>query len=99
VRAFLRTSDVARARAALARLQDIAAIDTPPLRAIALAAAGELALHTGDAESARTSLVEAVDVFTNVMAPFEAASARLTLARALHALGRERAARDEEALA
>jgi DNA-binding NarL/FixJ family response regulator len=100
---------VARARAALdddpgagqARneLERIAEqLDTPYLRARARLVAGELAAARGDSEAARQACEDAVDCFTAGSAPYEAAVARVELARALAALGQtERAAAERSA--
>jgi hypothetical protein len=43
--------------------------------------AGELSNHTGDHEEARRALEDALDLFAESAAPYEAALARLALAR------------------
>jgi DNA-binding NarL/FixJ family response regulator len=76
------------AAAAAAELAEIAGrLDTPYLRARARLVAGELASASGDHEAARQACEDAVDCFTKGSAPYEAAVARVELARALGALG------------
>ena len=85
--------DRAHARPALQELRDIAAAaQTPPLLASAGLAGGIVALAAGDADTARRELEDAVDLFEQSGAPFEAACARLHLASALESLGRHIAA-------
>ena len=60
--------------------------------------AGELAEYTGDHDEARRALEDALDLFAESAAPYEAGLARLGLARTLAALGRSNAA-DAEARA
>jgi DNA-binding CsgD family transcriptional regulator len=68
---------------------------TEHLQALANSAAGNLAAGAGAPERARPLLEDAVDLFNRCGAPFEAARARLALARALRQAGRRPAARDE----
>ena len=76
-----RDRDLERARAALEELRGIAAgADTPPLLASASLAAGLVALAAGDLDAARRELEDAVDLFDESGAPFEAARARIDLA-------------------
>jgi DNA-binding NarL/FixJ family response regulator len=96
VRARVALSEVDRARSALAELRALVeAVGTPLLRASALAAEGAVAAAEGDCEQARLSLEDAADLFQRSGAPFEAASARLELARVLRALGRPDAATEQ----
>ena len=82
-----------RARAALEELEDIAAsANTSPLLASARLAAGLVANATGDFETARRQLEDAVDLFMKSGAPFEAAQTRVHLASVLERLGRTDAA-------
>lgn len=82
--------DLDQARAALAELQELARIaGTLPLRAAALFADGSVAAAGGDHERARQLLEDAVDGFERSGAPFEAARARIELARSLTALRRD----------
>jgi ATP/maltotriose-dependent transcriptional regulator MalT len=73
-----------------------AAVGTPALRAAAVFARGRLQRSRGSADAA-PSLEGAADLFSEADVPYEAAQARLELARALHQLGRgqdaDRAAR------
>ncbi len=96
VRALAGTGDVAGAKTALAELNAIAVlVATKPLTAAASLAAGYVALAEGHADDSRRHLEDAVDLFLQSGAPFEVARARIELARALAALGRTEAARDE----
>ena len=89
--------DVDRATEALRELSDIAdRLGTPYLRGRARLVAGEVAGQRGDHEQARCSLEDALDLFAESAAPYEAALARLALSRSLAAVGREDAA-DAEA--
>ena len=84
-----------RVEAAATELEEIAGvIATDPLRATALLARG-LALAAGDPEEARRRLEDAADLHERCSMPFEAAHARLALARVLAAAGRSDAARTE----
>ena len=84
VRALAADGDLAGARTALAELSAIASLmTTRPLRAMASRAAGWVALASGRTDEARRHLEDAVDHFLQSGAPFELASARLGLARAL----------------
>ena len=58
-------------------------------------ARGELALHRGDTEAAIASLRQGVRIWCEVDAPYEAAEARVRLARALTADGDNAGARLE----
>jgi ATP/maltotriose-dependent transcriptional regulator MalT len=70
------------ARTALAELQAIAeAVDTGPVRGSALLAEGQLARATGDVESARRCLEDAVELLDRCCGPYEAARARSELAK------------------
>ena len=89
VRALSATGDLDGARTALAELSAIAALMmTRPLRAFASRAAGWVALAAGRRDEARRHLEDAVDHFLQSGAPFELATARLGLARALAETGR-----------
>jgi DNA-binding NarL/FixJ family response regulator len=68
---------------------------TAPLRARASLAAGLVAARSGDTNTARTQLEDAVDLFNRSHAPFETARARVALAKVMGALGRHEAALDE----
>ena len=81
--------DLDRARAALHELQGIAsAANTTPLLASASFSAGLVANATGDFETARRQLEDAVDLFGESGAPFETAQARVCLAAVLERLSR-----------
>jgi DNA-binding CsgD family transcriptional regulator len=90
---------LARARAALGApdeageaLAELGAVveglGTPYLRGRACLVGGEVAEARGNHEEARRSLEDAVDLFGESAAPYEAALARLALSRALVSLGR-----------
>jgi len=99
-RARHRLGEFEAARAALARLEGIVAgRPTPYMSGRARLVAGELALAGGEAEEARRLLEDAVDLFGESAAPYEAALARLALAAALTRLGRPEAAEREAAAA
>jgi DNA-binding NarL/FixJ family response regulator len=89
-----------RARVALGNLETAAAgcaeleragaeLGTPYVRGRARLAAGRMAAARGDHEEARRACEDAVDLLTMSAAMYEAALARLELARTLMALGRE----------
>jgi ATP/maltotriose-dependent transcriptional regulator MalT len=85
--------DLDAASAALAELETVVGSQrTPYLTGRARLLDGELALASGEAERARRALEDAVDLFVESSAPYEAALARLRLAAALSALGRGEAA-------
>jgi LuxR family transcriptional regulator, maltose regulon positive regulatory protein len=87
------TGDRTRAQVALAELRDIAeAADTAHLLASASLAAGLMALADANLDVAKNALEDAVDLFDRSAAPFEAAVARVDLARVLQQLGRVDAA-------
>jgi ATP/maltotriose-dependent transcriptional regulator MalT len=88
VRALVGVRDMDGARTALAELQGIAQIvGTLPLKAAASFAAGCVAAAAGEANAARRSLEDAVDLFLRSAAPYELARARIELARVLGSLG------------
>ncbi|MBB4665103.1 helix-turn-helix domain-containing protein [Conexibacter arvalis] len=98
-RARAALGDFERAGAASAELaQLVERLGTPYLRGRARLVAGEVAELRGDHEQARRGLEDALDLFGESAAPYEAALARLALARALVSLGRADAA-DAEARA
>jgi DNA-binding CsgD family transcriptional regulator len=74
-------------------------LGTPYVRGRARLAVGEMAAAAGDADGARRAFEDAVDGFEASAAPYEAATARLALSRALAALGRRRRAAEEAAAA
>jgi len=84
IRAQLAANDVEGASRSVADLRNIAAtLGTLPLAASALVAEGILLEKQGDATAAVRALDRAVTSFEQCGAPFETASARLDLARAL----------------
>ena len=86
----LATGDLGRARSAADELELIAArFQTKALVAGAALARGRVRLADGDAASAEQSLSEAVRLWNEVGAPYEAAVARMALAEAHHASGSE----------
>lgn len=88
------------AATALAELQAAAAaVGTLPLQATAWAAEGLVACAAGDHEAARRRFEDAADAFARSGAVFEAAQARVGLARCLWLLGRQQAAQAEAAAA
>ena len=96
VRACLEQGRTDEATQAVAELHAIAHdARTGPLRALASVAAGLVAARTGDPNSARTHLEDAVNLFKESGAPFETGRARVELARVMGALGRPDAAVDE----
>src|SRR5262249_21118005 len=96
VRANVALGDLDGARDALVELTGIARIaSTLPLQAVAYLASGWVAMATGDHDGARRLFEDAVDGFVRSGAPFEAARARLDLARVLVTLERREAAAEE----
>jgi len=88
--------DQAQAARSLAELQAItAAIATPSLRGMVSFVAGVMAATSGDCEEARRRFEDAVDLFDESGAPYEAARSRLELGSALTALRRVDAASRE----
>jgi DNA-binding CsgD family transcriptional regulator/tetratricopeptide (TPR) repeat protein len=86
--AALGQSDAGRDR--LAELEALTdAVTTDPMRASAAFARGVLAHAEGENEVSRRYLEDALDLFQRSGAPFEAAEARLELARVLIELGRD----------
>ena len=85
--------DLDRARSAADELDLVAArFESKALVASAAHARGRVRLADGDATGAEQSLSEAVRLWNEVGAPYEAASARLGLADAHHASGSEQRA-------
>jgi LuxR family maltose regulon positive regulatory protein len=81
---------------ALEELRSIAAFaPAESFEALAASAVGAVAAARGDQDCARRSFEDAVDLFNRCGAPFEAARARLDLARALRESGRGLAAAEE----
>ena len=96
VSACLAVGDDQAAGESVAELEELARrLGTPGPAAAAAVARGELALHRGDTEGAIASLQEGVRTWCEVDAPYEAAQARVLLARALAAEGDDAGARLE----
>jgi DNA-binding CsgD family transcriptional regulator len=96
VRARVALGDREAARTALTELQAIATLmATVPLQATASLAAGCVARGEGDSDAARRHLEDAVDLFRQSGAPFEAARARIELAKVFADLGRADQASEE----
>lgn len=96
VRAALASSNQERAREYTAELKAIAAkVRTYPMIAAACLAEGMLTAAAGDHDRARGCLEDATDYYERDEAPFEAARARVELARSLAALGEMETAASE----
>jgi ATP/maltotriose-dependent transcriptional regulator MalT len=96
VRAHLRLGRLDAAAEAVAELERSARlVGTPYVQARFRLLAGELAHAGGDHETARQACEDAVDGFGECSAPYDAALARLELARALGGLGRPDQAKRE----
>jgi ATP/maltotriose-dependent transcriptional regulator MalT len=90
VRANAVMSQIDAGRVPLAELEALSdAVTTDPRRASAAFARGVLAHAEGENEVSRRHLEDALDLFQRSGAPFEAAEARLELARVLIDLGRD----------
>jgi DNA-binding NarL/FixJ family response regulator len=89
----IRLGEPLAAADAHARLAAIAeAVGTDPLRAAERCAAGRTALAAREHDAARTAFEDAIDLYLRSVMPFEAAQARLDLARTLAAQDRAAAA-------
>jgi ATP/maltotriose-dependent transcriptional regulator MalT len=89
VRAHVALGRAGEARAGLERLRELAArVPTPTIRAAAALGEGALAEADGQVENARRLVEDAVDLLLAAPAPFEAARARVDLARLLAKAGR-----------
>jgi tetratricopeptide (TPR) repeat protein len=100
VRALAAAGELDRAEVPLTELRQIVdRVVTDPLKASANFATGLLAAARGDAQGARESLEDAVDLFERHRAPFEAARVRIELAKALLGAGRQVDAGPEAAMA
>jgi class 3 adenylate cyclase len=96
VRACLAVGDEPAAKASVMELDELASrLGTPGPAAAAAVARGELALHRGNSEAAIAALEQGVRTWCEVDAPYEAAEARVRLARALTADGDDAGARLE----
>ena len=97
VRARAALGELDAAAEACAELERVAAeLGTPYVRGRAQLAAGRLAAARGENEDARRAFEDAVDLLVESAAAYEAALARLELAGALAALGRDQPAAAEE---
>ena len=99
VMARVAEGDTSAAEAPLAELRDIAAaIGTDPLRAAAATAESAVLSARGEHEAACVRLSQSAELYERSCAPFDAARARLRLARTLHGMGRrDGAAREARA--
>jgi ATP/maltotriose-dependent transcriptional regulator MalT len=96
----VRLGEAGRARQAHAELAAIAdAVGTAAVRGAEREAAATVALADRDPDAAARALEDALELFLAVAAPFEAAQARLALARVLAAGDRVKAALDHALLA
>lgn len=96
VTACLAVGDDEAAARSVAEMEELAQrFRTPGPAAAASVARGELALHRGDTDAAIASLHEGVRIWCKIDAPYEAAQARVLLARALAADGDDAGARLE----
>jgi class 3 adenylate cyclase len=96
VAACVAVGDGQSAAESVAELEDLARrLGTPGPAAAAAVARGHLALHRGDTNGAIIALREGVRTWCEVDAPYEAAEARVLLARALTADGDDAGARVE----
>jgi DNA-binding CsgD family transcriptional regulator/tetratricopeptide (TPR) repeat protein len=100
VRARVGLGDLDAAGAGCAELERIGAeLGTPYVRGRTCLVAGQVAAARGDHEHARRACEDAVDMLVEAEAAHETALARLELARALAALGRDEAAAAETRIA
>lgn len=100
VHALSRVGDLDTARTSLEELRGLVdAVDTEPLRAAADLAEGALASAAHELERALRSIEDGLDRFEGCGAPYEAACARIMLARVLTQVGHTDAARNEAAMA
>jgi LuxR family maltose regulon positive regulatory protein len=89
VRAEILGGRAAQAGEPLAELSALAAqVDRAPVVASSFVARAALDSDRGDFESARLALADAVDLYEQAEAPYEAAMTRIELARVLEAAGR-----------
>jgi LuxR family maltose regulon positive regulatory protein len=71
-------------------------VHSEPLRAALAFASGVVDAHSGQLESARALLEDAVDHYERCAMPSQSAHARVALAAVLHRLGQDKAAEREE---
>ena len=96
VAACVAVGDEQAAAESVAELEELARrFGTPGPAAAAAVARGHLALHRGDTKEAIAALRQGVRTWSEVDAPYEAAQARVLLARALTAEGDDTGARLE----
>jgi ATP/maltotriose-dependent transcriptional regulator MalT len=96
IRVQIRRSSLDQAHSLLAELERVAGlVGTAPLDALVALSRGRLATAASDADMARRSLEDAVDLFQQSGAPYEMALARLELARVLISEDRRQAATTE----
>jgi class 3 adenylate cyclase len=96
VAACVAVGDEQAASESVAELEELARrFGTPGPAAAASVARGQLALHRGNTEEAIAALQKGVRTWSEVEAPYEAAQARVLLARALTADGDDAGARLE----
>jgi DNA-binding CsgD family transcriptional regulator len=91
------SADAAAAAAELSKIAE--SVGTDPLRGAARAAEGHAYTVAGRLDDARGAFDDAVQLLGRAGLPFEAARARVALARTLRELGRDEAARQELELA
>jgi len=95
-RARASLGDIEGARDALRQVESAAKdIGTPLMRAAAAMSAGAIETAAGNAEGARALLEDAIDLFERSQTPYEAAEARMFLARVLYSLGEHLHAQNE----
>jgi ATP/maltotriose-dependent transcriptional regulator MalT len=87
-RAHAAAGDAAAATAAVQRINE-EDFGTPYMRGRVCLIRAEVLAAAGDCDGARRAVEDAIDLFAGCAAPYEAAQARLLLARVLEALGRE----------
>jgi ATP/maltotriose-dependent transcriptional regulator MalT len=96
IRVQIRRGSLDQAHSLLAELEGVAGlVGTGPLDALVALSRGRLAAAACDADLARRSLEDAVDLFQQTGAPYEVALARLELARVLVMEDRRQAATTE----
>jgi ATP/maltotriose-dependent transcriptional regulator MalT len=100
IRAQLQHGEVDAGSASLSELETAArAVGTQPLLATAAAARGAVLLATGDADRARSSFEDAIDLFEATDADFDAARMRLLLGEVLLRQARQPAALEQTMIA
>lgn len=90
IRAHVALGQVNQAHRALQQLKEVAEeIGTPLLKAAADAGEGIILAASGESERARLLLEDSIGTYVRENAPYDAAVARLELARCLHALAND----------